>query len=578
MTDAPTGPGPRAAFARAGSAAEPPTASIRSRLARLLVLVVVVGVLLLGVGVASFTRLLDARAELVDRLHPAQTAAEGLSVALLDQETGVRGYALTGDAQFLEPQVRGADAEATVRRQLEDLLAPSPRLLDQYLNVAAAADAWTDGWADPVVELVAAGGEGAVSEELQEEGRVLFDRFRTESGRLVDEIEEATIRASGRLDDATLMLVASVGASVLGITLMAAGLGMAISRWLLRPLAALGADAREVAGGSLTHPVEPAGTGEVRQLAADVEAMRARIVAEVELIEAARWQLEVQAQDLARSNAELEQFAYVASHDLQEPLRKVASFCQLIEQRYGDQLDERGVLYIEYAVDGAKRMQSLINDLLAFSRVGRTTDGFANLPLAAVVADALANVRPSFDEAEVVVEVAPLPSVLGDRSLLTALFQNLFANAVKFRAEAPPTIEVACREHAGMWELSVSDNGIGIEPQYAERVFVIFQRLHGRDEYEGTGIGLAMCRKIVEFHGGTIWVDPQPDGGTGTTIRLTLPHVDALADRAGPGPPEGATAPTPASEPAPPERSAPADEPDNTAPAGPGPEPRGALR
>jgi light-regulated signal transduction histidine kinase (bacteriophytochrome) len=231
--------------------------------------------------------------------------------------------------------------------------------------------------------------------------------------------------------------------------------------------------------------------------------------------------VEEQAEDLLRSNAELEQFAYVASHDLQEPLRKVASFCQLLERRYKGQLDERGEQYIEFAVDGAKRMQQLINDLLAFSRVGRLTSDFVDVDLSAALAQALTQLDMVVSEAGAQVTSDPLPTVQGENTLLVQLFQNLVGNGVKFSGGATPRIHIGVRRDGDMWEFCCSDNGIGIEPQYQDKIFVIFQRLHGRDVYGGTGIGLAMCKKIVEYHGGRMWLDTTVTEGA--TFRWTLP-------------------------------------------------------
>jgi light-regulated signal transduction histidine kinase (bacteriophytochrome) len=239
--------------------------------------------------------------------------------------------------------------------------------------------------------------------------------------------------------------------------------------------------------------------------------------------------LDGQAEELRRSNAELEQFAYVASHDLQEPLRKVASFCQLLEKRYGDQLDQRGHEYIGFAVDGAKRMQRLINDLLTFSRVGRLGSRHTEVDLNDVLDTALGNLSTAIEEAnaEIVRPTQPLPVVDGDPTLLAMLWQNLIGNAVKFSREGvTPRIVIDCRARTDSddqeeWLLSVADNGIGIAEDFVDKVFVIFQRLHGRDEKSGTGIGLALCKKIVEHHGGSIRVDgPYAQG---TRFLFTLP-------------------------------------------------------
>jgi light-regulated signal transduction histidine kinase (bacteriophytochrome) len=230
---------------------------------------------------------------------------------------------------------------------------------------------------------------------------------------------------------------------------------------------------------------------------------------------------------LRRSNAELEQFAYVASHDLQEPLRKVASFCQLLQDRYGDQLDERGVEYLRFAVDGAKRMQLLINDLLTFSRLGQLNAPYATVALDDTLDAALVNLTAAIEESNAeILRSQRLPSIRGEATLLTMLWQNLIANAMKFRREdSTPRITVDCQPHGSAghegWLFSVSDNGIGIAEEFANKVFVIFQRLHGRDAYAGTGIGLAVCKKIVEQHDGAIWIDTSYTAGT--RFCFTLP-------------------------------------------------------
>jgi PAS domain S-box-containing protein len=228
-----------------------------------------------------------------------------------------------------------------------------------------------------------------------------------------------------------------------------------------------------------------------------------------------------QAAELTRSNAELEQFAYVASHDLKEPLRMVASYTQLLARRYGDQLDDDAREFIGYAVEGVTRMQSLINDLLAYSRVGTRGGEFEEVELDAVVHQTLVTLGPAIEEAGADVRVDALPAVKGDPMQLMQLFQNLIANAVKFHGDAPPRVHLTAERGEEEWVVSVSDNGIGIAPEFAERIFVIFQRLHSRDEYPGTGIGLSICKKIVERHGGRIWVEAAPGGGS--SFHFTFP-------------------------------------------------------
>ena len=225
--------------------------------------------------------------------------------------------------------------------------------------------------------------------------------------------------------------------------------------------------------------------------------------------------------DVQRSNTELEQFAYVASHDLQEPLRMVASYTQLLERRYKDALDADARDFIHYAVDGATRMQRLINDLLSFSRVQTRGKPFERVDLNTVLGHARSNLAAAIDETAAIVTNDELPIVWADEGQMISVFQNLIANAVKFRGESTPNVHVGVCEAADTWEITVEDNGIGISPEFHDRIFVIFQRLHGREEFEGTGIGLALCKRIVERHGGTIGVESVP--GEGATLRFTLP-------------------------------------------------------
>jgi light-regulated signal transduction histidine kinase (bacteriophytochrome) len=265
-------------------------------------------------------------------------------------------------------------------------------------------------------------------------------------------------------------------------------------------------------------------------LGADVDSMRERILAELSTSRSAHDALDAQARDLQRSNTELEQFAYVASHDLQEPLRKVTSFCQLLEDRYHDKLDDRGRQYIDFAVDGASRMQTLINDLLAFSRVGRVATEHVPVDLDRVVANAISNIGGAIEDAGAIVTAEPMPTVMGDPTLLTVVIQNLFNNGIKFRSpDVPPEVALTVGSDGDNWLFTCADNGIGIEPEYVERIFVIFQRLHPKDRYPGTGIGLAMCRKIVEHHDGRIWLEPGPGGAT---FKFTLPKAAAATDAA----------------------------------------------
>ena len=227
------------------------------------------------------------------------------------------------------------------------------------------------------------------------------------------------------------------------------------------------------------------------------------------------------AEELARSNRDLEQFAYVASHDLQEPLRMVTGFVQLLQHNCGDRLGADAKKYIDFASDGAKRMQTLINDLLAYSRVGTQAQELQPTDAGAALRQALDNLRAGIEETAAEIAHGQLPTVRADGTQLVQLFQNLVGNALKFRGKAPPKVHVDAVRKLDHWLFSVRDNGIGMDPEYRDRIFLIFQRLHARNEYPGTGIGLAICKKIVDRHGGRIWVESEP--GQGATFHFTLP-------------------------------------------------------
>ena len=486
-----------------------------------LLLVVAAGGLV--AGLLALERLSDRRELLADHIDPARITVLQIEGALLDQETGVRGYVLTGDDGFLDPYRRGREVEAAALRDLraleaDEALATARRGVGAIVD---AADAWRRDYAEPAIAAVGA----ARPPPGAAEGRGRFDAVRAQIDAQQTELRSARERARRELDEtATFVTVMFVGAGVL-VLLSLVTAALALRSIVVQPLSRLADEVRQVARGDFERAVSTSGPAEIASLGEDVEVMRGRIVEEVAALRDAERALIDQARELQRSNEELEQFAYVASHDLQEPLRKVASFTQMLERRYRGQLDERADQYIEFAVDGAKRMQELINDLLAFSRVGRMNEALAPVDTGTLVADARARLAAALDETGGEVVAGGLPVVTGDAGLLTGLFQNLISNAIKFRGDAPPHVEIAAARDGRFWHFSVADTGIGVEDEYAERIFVIFQRLHTRDAYEGTGIGLAMCRKIVEYHGGRIWLAPAAPG-RGARFEFTLPAAD----------------------------------------------------
>jgi signal transduction histidine kinase len=491
----------------------------------------------LVVGGLVLSRMSDRTTELVDRIQPARSSAFQLQNALLDQETGVRGFALSGDKTFLEPYEAGKRDEQRRIARVRAVLGDEQPFSSDLDRIAEASARWRALNAEPLIAAVRQDGPAADSSTRILESKREFDILRSLYGTQQKHLDAARDRARADLNDARTIRDRAVIALVIGFALAVISLSMLFNRVVGRPLSVLAADSGKVRAGAFRHRIEVHGPSDVRAVAAAVEDMRSRLVSELDEAQERESLLAQQTEELRRSNSELEQFAYVASHDLQEPLRKVASFCQLLEKRYGEELDGRGKQYIDFAVDGAKRLQVLINDLLTFSRVGRVHDSWNSVDFDHSLDRAVANLALSIEETgTTLIRENPLPQVTGDPTTLAMIWQNLIGNAVKFRRpEVPCVITVGCVREEDEWRFTVQDNGIGIAPEFAEKVFVIFQRLHSRDEYEGTGIGLALCRKIIEFHGGRIRLDP--DYREGARIHFSLP--------VGPG-----TARHPATEPA----------------------------
>ncbi|WP_344823497.1 sensor histidine kinase [Actinocorallia longicatena] len=486
-----------------------------------LVIFAVIGALVATASVLGglvLSRTATSTDHLVDDLTPARIEALRLQSAQLDQETGLRGYILTGEADALTPYRQGIENEKKALLRLDELIGHEDGLGTDLDAVTASAAAWRRDYAEPMIATVRA--KGTVSATTSAAGKSSFDGLRAtwdvQNRHLTEEVRAARDDLSEMFRIRNIVFAAMPIAFLLAAFLVLLILNYAVGR----PLAALRDSSRRVASGEFDHAIEGRGPADLRSLAADVEAMRARIVTELGGATDRERVLDDQAAELRRSNAELEQFAYVASHDLQEPLRKVVSFCQMIERRYADKLDDRGLQYIGFAVDGASRMQVLINDLLAFSRVGRLNDEKDEVPLGETLAKAIDNLSTTIEESGARVTLPDdLPAVHGNRTLLTQLWQNLIGNSIKFRSGPEPSVTV---EWDGASEFTVTDDGIGIDPEFSDKIFVIFQRLHTRDAYTGTGIGLALCKKIVEHHGGVIRLDPSYTGGT--RIRFTLPE------------------------------------------------------
>ena len=485
--------------------------------------------------------------ELVNSILPAQAQAYRLQGALVDQETGVRGYGLTGDVRFLQPYTAGLATEKVAAAQLRAVIGGKKPLMADLARIERAAQAWRAGYAGPAINKARRGPLSGGDLTLLDQGKAAFDRLRVLFAAQNTHLAGQVVADRAALGRARVFQNWVYITILVVFLLAAAALAVLLDRTVIRPLHRLRAASDEVTGGDYSHHIQPSGPADLWALSTAVEGMRSELVTALDASRAAQSVLDAQAAELRRSNAELEQFAYVASHDLQEPLRKVASFCQLLEKRYRDKLDERGLKYIDFAVDGAKRMQILINDLLTFSRVGRASDALEPVPLDEPLNAAVTALSAAIEETSAVIErPGPLPEVLGDATLLGMLWQNLIGNAIKFRAaDRSPVIRISADEQPdGGWQIGVADNGIGVPAEFAEKVFIIFQRLHARDAYPGTGIGLALCKRIVEQHGGEMFLDTTYSGGT--RIYFTLPSTGpASTDLAGPGAGEENTSTSP---------------------------------
>ncbi|NYF55433.1 sensor histidine kinase [Micromonospora purpureochromogenes] len=510
---------------------------------RVSVLLTVVVVLLLGLAAAEAALATKTRQNMdavLVKTGPLRVQGQELLNALLDQETAVRGYAVSADRADLAPYDSGLQQERDTVSKMKALIGDYPDIQRALAVVEQQAADWRSAVAQPVITTTERDGTAAAQALITDQARQQFEQIRASAGVLQAEILDERQRTADKVYQSSnilvvLLIVAAVVVAVAGSVLL-----LSLDRMVIKPLTGLAEQVREVAEGDYQHRITGSGPPEFQQLAGDVDAMRQKIARELAEVREAResieWvnsQLQKQAEELTRSNRDLEQFAYVASHDLQEPLRKVASFCQLLQRRYAGQLDERADQYIAFAVDGAQRMQRLINDLLAFSRIGRLTTGFTEVDLDKVMGDVAGQTEAARQYADAELTWDEMPVIRGEEPLLTNLLANLVSNSIKFRRpDVTPKVHVSARLVDDEWEITCQDNGIGIEPEFADKIFVIFQRLHAKDAYPGTGIGLAIVKKIVEYHGGRVWVDTAT--GEGTAIRFTLPALpeDVEAARA----------------------------------------------
>ena len=447
--------------------------------------------LLLFVAGLSYWRLARNAEDREWVVHTYQVMGQldGILQGMTDAETGERGYILTGDDSYLAPYLRGLSEVRETSAAVRKLTADNPHQ-QSSLNAVEPLIAERLRELQERIQVRRNAGLAAGAAAMREgAGKEYMDRVRATISAMKSEEERLLTLRSAELAASSLKT-----RTVLVLGELLAILSLGIAGFIIHA--------------EMQHRRQA--EDQVRKLNADLERRVAERTAE----------LAERAKDLERSNMELQQFAYVASHDLQEPLRTIASFTQLLAKRYGDKLDDKAREFIAFAVDGSKRMQTLINDLLSFSRVGTQGRRLVSVSTDAVLDAVLKNLKRGIEESRAIITRDPLPIVLADELQLSQILQNLIGNAIKFRRNQAATVHIGAERTASGWNISVRDNGIGVAPEHSERIFVIFQRLHTKTQYPGTGIGLAICKKIAERHGGRIWLEPTPGGGSTFTFSI----------------------------------------------------------
>ncbi len=458
------------------------------------VLLAVASVILVGLNALYYWSFIKQK-ETTGRVAQSQLILQKLEMVLSsvkDAETGQRGYVLTGKQTYLQPHNR---AVQTITRQVQELktLTVADPYQQQQLIILKSLIAKKLAELNQTIDLRKNQGfDAALSVVLTNRGQELMDQIR----KTIQQMQSAKNK---QLQN---WLKTREEADSKGQLVFLAGIVLNLVAFYL---------------------VYRATSEEISERK-QAEASFRRLTEELEArVQERTIELKEANANLLRSNRELEQFAYVASHDLQEPLRAVNSYAQLITRKYQSNLDAKADKYLCYITEGATRMQRLINDLLEFSRVGTHGKELEPIAFEAVLSKVLDNLKVAIAEHKAIVTHDPLPTVIGDEIQLMQLFQNLIGNAIKFRGEESPQVHISAMQQNNEWVFGVRDNGIGIDPEYFERIFTIFQRLHSKSEYPGTGIGLAVCKKIVERHGGRIWVESTP--GASTTFHFTIPQA-----------------------------------------------------
>ncbi len=454
------------------------------------------------------------------RAQEAISAGNKLEKLAIDLETGVRGYVASGaNPVFLQPYTAARQAYPSQARELTSLVRDNPKAEATARQIATAIDDYVNLYSIPMISLARDKIDVARSVIVNGTGPQRIDAIRRQFTQLfISERTVAAERTHQATNRANTAVLVGVGGLVIGLSAVVL-LALYLSRSIVRPVREVAAGADRVARGDLSARAPDQRSDELGDLGRAFNTMAASL-------EQSRDEVAARTAELERSNRELDQFAAVTSHDLKEPLQTVTVFAGLLDRDYRERLDDSGRTFLDSILAGTDRMRTLIRDLLEYSRVGHGDLQLEQVPAEEVVDRARENLAGTIAEKGAAVTVDPLPTVSVDRKQLCQVFQNLLSNALKFSDDDTPEVHVSADLLQGEWRFSVCDNGIGIDPRHAERIFQPFARLGASKE--GTGIGLAICQKIVEHHGGRIWVEGRPSAGS--TFYFTIPDSGTSED------------------------------------------------
>ncbi len=494
--------------------------SIRTQITTKVVALSAAAALLLGAALVVLIVAVTGQRDAARTAFESQQAlvlANQLENSLLSIESGLNSYVATRNPRYLESVRKALAGYPAVTRELTRLVSEDPAQRRDVLSIGRKIRDYHQIWATTLMEIAAEEGFGQARNQIETDGgRNRLTAIRREFDRL-SASERAVVRARERSAEQRSARAMRFGVGgLLLVLVLAAGITLYLRRAVLRPVGTVAEATGRLAAGDLTTRVPDDRDDELGDLARGFNTM-------ADSLERGRVELERSNTELTRSNAELEQFASVTSHDLQAPLTTISMYAELLERRR-DGHDEEDLELVEGIRGATQQARALIRDLLEYSRAGRGDVDLEELSAGAVVEQALEALAGDIEERGARVVVGDLPVVRADRASLARVFQNLVGNALKFAGDEPPRVSIEAEREADDWRFSIRDNGIGMDPAHAERIFEPFQRLHGEEDYPGTGIGLAVCARIVDQLGGRIWVASAP--GEGSDFRFTLPATD----------------------------------------------------